>query len=288
MRCALALLMAVLPTAARGNPIVAMPQGPVADVPPPMPGSRATLWPMVEAEAKRQGVPPDLADAVAIVETGYTPDAVGGSGEIGMMQVMPATAAMLGLPGDAAQLFDPATNIHYGVSYLSRAWAASGGNACRALMKYRAGVGEEFFSPLSIQYCRRAAAWLATIGSPLAANVSTNTPPAPDLPDVPYLGSFAGSHGFAPDLHAIAMIADLPGIVVEGSGHPMRRGAASVIHPSIPTSQAAAPQVPPKPAVRQWRVSVASGAAPRVQAVIDAITVEEEGSDPHIVRMPNR
>ena len=38
---------------------------------------------------------------------------------------------------------------------------------CRALMKYRAGHGEERMSPLSAEYCRRARGYLAAIGSPL-------------------------------------------------------------------------------------------------------------------------
>jgi hypothetical protein len=39
---------------------------------------------------------------------------------------------------------------------------------CRTLMKYRAGHGEERMSALSIQYCARARARLAHLGSPLA------------------------------------------------------------------------------------------------------------------------
>jgi hypothetical protein len=36
------------------------------------------------------------------------------------------------------------------------------------LMKYRAGHGEERFSERSVEYCRRARAHLASLGSPLA------------------------------------------------------------------------------------------------------------------------
>ncbi|WP_261405775.1 lytic transglycosylase domain-containing protein [Chenggangzhangella methanolivorans] len=41
-------------------------------------------------------MPPELAEAVATVESGFDPRAVGGVGEIGLMQVLPSTARMLG------------------------------------------------------------------------------------------------------------------------------------------------------------------------------------------------
>ena len=118
------------------------------------------ICPLILREAALRGVPPEIADAVAMVETGYRADAVGTSGEIGIMQVMPATARQLGFSGTNDQLFVPETNIALGVAYLSRAWAASGGDICRALMKYRAGLAEELMTPLSSQYCAHAVAWL--------------------------------------------------------------------------------------------------------------------------------
>jgi hypothetical protein len=118
-----------------------------------------------------------------MVETSYHPDAVGTSGEIGLMQIMPATARQLGFTGTAADLFQPAINVHLGVQYLSRAWAASGGSVCRALMKYRAGLGEEVMTPLSVNYCARALSWLSATGSDLGhgtplATATTLLPPA--------------------------------------------------------------------------------------------------------------
>jgi len=114
------------------------------------------------------GLPPDLADAVARVESAFNPDAVGKVGEVGLMQVRPETANMLGYRGPVAGLFEPETNIRYGVAYLSRSWQLASGDVCRALMKYRAGWGEERMTPLSVEYCRRARRHLAAIGSPLA------------------------------------------------------------------------------------------------------------------------
>ena len=139
---------------------------------PGLTGGRSLYLPQIIAEARARGLPPALADAVAMVETGYRPDATGSSGEVGMMQVMPATAQQLGFHGTRAELFAPETNIRLGVAYLARAWALSGGDTCRALMKYRAGLGQEVMTPLSVRYCARATAWLSATGSHLADGIA--------------------------------------------------------------------------------------------------------------------
>src|SRR5215216_5074308 len=120
------------------------------------------------SNGREQIVPAELVDAVAFVESAYDPRATGQAGEIGIMQVMPSTAAMLGFQGNRAQLADPDTNIRYGVQYLAGALREAGGDFCRALMKYRAGYGEETMSARSVEYCRRVRDHLAALGSPLA------------------------------------------------------------------------------------------------------------------------
>ncbi|MDQ6702022.1 MAG: transglycosylase SLT domain-containing protein [Pseudomonadota bacterium] len=140
---------------------------------------------LIKREAAKNGLPPDIADAVAAIESGYDPGAIGGVGEIGLMQVRPETAAMLGFKGDLAELARPEINIHYGVTYLGQAWRLTGGDLCRALMKYRAGHGEEVMSALSMIYCGRARAHLAAAGSPFAATVSVPFVFDPALPVAP-------------------------------------------------------------------------------------------------------
>jgi len=134
--------------------------------------AKKTYQALITREAEKNGLPSDIADAVAAVESGYDPGAVGAVGEIGLMQVRPETAAMLGFKGDLTELARPDVNIHYGVTYLSEAWRLTGGDLCRTLMKYRAGHGEEVMSPLSIIYCGRARAHLAAVGSPFAEAAS--------------------------------------------------------------------------------------------------------------------
>ena len=131
---------------------------------------------MFVQRAREQIVPAELVDAVAFVESAYDPSATGQAGEVGIMQVMPSTAAMLGFQGNRAQLADVDTNIRYGVQYLAGAVRQADGDLCRALMKYRAGHGEETMSARSVEYCRRVREHLAALGSPLATLVSIPLP----------------------------------------------------------------------------------------------------------------
>jgi hypothetical protein len=140
------------------------------------PSFRAAIRAMVEQEARKTGLPADIADAVVYVESNYDPSVIGGVGEIGLMQIRPGTAAMLGFKGSTEELAKPEINIRYGVAYLSKAWRLANGDLCRTLMKYRAGHGEEVMTPRSVNYCNRARNHLAARGAPLATGGPT--PPA--------------------------------------------------------------------------------------------------------------
>jgi soluble lytic murein transglycosylase-like protein len=110
---------------------------------------------MAERAGQRHGVPPELVEAVMRIESGYRAEARGRDGEVGLMQVLPSTAVMLGFRGGPEDLADPATNIDLGARYLAGAWRLSGGDICTAGMKYRAGHGETEFSFLSNVYCSK-------------------------------------------------------------------------------------------------------------------------------------
>jgi hypothetical protein len=156
----------------------------------PVADGRSRYAPLLAAEAMRRSLPPALADAVATVESAYDASARGTSGEIGLMQVLPSTADMLGFRGNLEQLADPATNIRLGVQYLAGAWKATGGRLCDTLVKYRAGYGATTMSFRSAVYCRRALDYLASINSPLATGPGTEIPPTP--PDTPDTGTAGG------------------------------------------------------------------------------------------------
>jgi soluble lytic murein transglycosylase-like protein len=67
------------------------------------------------AAGSKYGVSPKLLAAIAKVESNYNPSAVSGAGAQGLMQIMPATAAGMGInPLDPAQAIDGAARIMSG------------------------------------------------------------------------------------------------------------------------------------------------------------------------------
>lgn len=165
------------------------PKTAAADSVPSAAGRLLTYRLLARDEAKIAGVPFELVDAVMSIESGYDPTRRGSVGEVGLMQVLPGTAAMLGYRGNEVGLAIPKVNIHYGTTYLGQAWQLAHGDVCRALMKYRAGHGEEMMTERSVTYCSRAKAHLAETGSPLAAQIAM----AVDTPLPPQLGSVGKS-----------------------------------------------------------------------------------------------
>lgn len=70
------------------------------------------LAPLFLSAAGRHGLSPTLLAAVAQVESGYDPNAVSPAGAQGLMQLMPGTAAGLGVdPLDPAQAIDGAAQM---------------------------------------------------------------------------------------------------------------------------------------------------------------------------------
>lgn len=84
--------------------------------PRPHPGARGerALLPMVTRIARSHGLPPALVAAVVRVESGFNPRARSRAGAIGLMQLMPATAAALGVDDP----LDPEQNVDGGCRYL--------------------------------------------------------------------------------------------------------------------------------------------------------------------------
>ncbi|GLK67097.1 lytic transglycosylase domain-containing protein [Hansschlegelia plantiphila] len=164
------------PAEAAGSPAAPdapRPEAPAAGSEPSPEETR--LRGMVRAAAFADGLPPEIAEAVAEVESGFNPNAVGGVGEIGLMQVMPSTARMLGFADPLPKLFDPETNIRYGVRYLGQAWRITGEDICATVMKYRAGHGETRYSQRSVAYCVRVRALLVARGFPVTGVVPVAT-----------------------------------------------------------------------------------------------------------------
>lgn len=107
--------------------------------PVPVPAFRygaRVYGPIISAEAIRQGLDPLLCTAVTQNESGYNARAVSPKGAIGLMQLMPETARILGVTNP----FDPQQNVQGGIRYLAEQLRKFG-RVDHALAAYNAGPG---------------------------------------------------------------------------------------------------------------------------------------------------
>ncbi len=89
----------------------------------------------IRKSAEKHGVEESLVRAVMAVESGGKSDAVSPKGAIGLMQLMPGTAADMGVDDP----FDPEQNIEGGVKYLSLLTDKYGEDKEKILAAYNAG-----------------------------------------------------------------------------------------------------------------------------------------------------
>lgn len=145
---------------------------------------------MIYAAAQAQGVDPALALEVATVESGLNPAAVGpvtsnGDRAIGVMQLMPNTAAALGVDPT-----DPQQNIQGGVRLLAQLLAQYGDTAT-ALAAYNWGSGN-----VSAAMARYGANWLSYAPAETQQYVATimgNVQPQYSLSSLPLAPASPGT-----------------------------------------------------------------------------------------------
>jgi soluble lytic murein transglycosylase-like protein len=93
------------------------------------------IGPMVKEISRREGLTPDLLRAVIEKESAYLPCAVSSRGAEGLMQLMPDTAAELGVTNP----FDARENVDGGARFLRQLLDRYGGDVVLALAAYNAG-----------------------------------------------------------------------------------------------------------------------------------------------------
>jgi soluble lytic murein transglycosylase len=115
-----------------------------------MPGWYARLWYPLEyedairAEAARNDLDPALVAAVINTESGFVPDSRSAEGAVGLMQLLPDTAAFVARLSDRPspapdRLEVPEVNIAYGTRYLRYLLDRHGGDLGLALAAYNGG-----------------------------------------------------------------------------------------------------------------------------------------------------
>lgn len=99
--------------------------------------SGTDLESLIRRKARVYGVDEDLVRAVVRMESGGNAKAVSTAGAMGLMQLMPETAEMLGVDDP----FDPVQNVDGGVRYLKMMLDRYDGDETLALAAYHSGPG---------------------------------------------------------------------------------------------------------------------------------------------------
>ena len=103
----------------------------------PIAGGATPYDAQISAAAAKYGLDPALLKGLIRQESGFNPDAGSPAGAQGLTQLMPGTAAALGVTNSR----DPAQAIEGGAKYLRQQLDAFGGDVTKALAAYNAGPG---------------------------------------------------------------------------------------------------------------------------------------------------
>jgi soluble lytic murein transglycosylase-like protein len=125
--------------------------------------AKSDLKALIHKHASAEGVPPELAEAVVKVESNFNPRARGRAGEVGLMQIKPATARAIGYRGTTKALYDPETNLAWGMRYLATAYQLAGGDTCGAILRYNGGHAARKMTRQARAYCGKVQTYVAAL-----------------------------------------------------------------------------------------------------------------------------
>ena len=101
------------------------------------PGATTDFESEINAAATSNGIDPSLLKGLVQQESGFDPNARSGAGAVGLTQLMPGTAAALGVTDPT----DPVQSLQAGARYLREQLDRFGGDERLALAAYNAGPG---------------------------------------------------------------------------------------------------------------------------------------------------
>jgi soluble lytic murein transglycosylase-like protein len=116
---------------------IASPELAGAGAPAPASAGSSAYDATISQVAAREGLDPAVLHGLIQQESGFDPSARSSAGALGLTQLMPSTAASLGV----AEPLNPTQSIEGGARYLKEMLERFGGNTADALAAYNAGAG---------------------------------------------------------------------------------------------------------------------------------------------------
>ena len=139
----------------------------------PLSGRAVRYQSLIDEHSALNAVNADLVRAVIQAESAFNPRALSPKGAMGLMQLMPGTAADFGVRDP----YDPAENIRAGVAYLKQLLDKYDGRVELALAAYNAGPGAVKKYGGTVPPYRETRAYVAKISGTVASSEGTSGRP---------------------------------------------------------------------------------------------------------------